>query len=128
MKGPKAGTYEDFAWLGGYPDNVRTNDKGEFWVAIHCRRTFFDQFFKPRPGLKHAFLKLPITVKTIYGLLRGKELGEIYKYNEQGECVDVLADQTGSVVKLVSEVEEHDGKLYLGSVLLPHIAVYTLPK
>jgi hypothetical protein len=41
---------------------------------------------------------------------------------------EVLEDRTGKVVRLPSEVEEHDGKLYIGSVLLPHVAVYTLAK
>jgi hypothetical protein len=129
VKGPKAGTHdENWIWMAGYPDNVRANGKGEFWVALHCRRTFFDMFFKTRPVLKKAFLKLPISLKDLYALLSGKPLGAIYKYNEEGDLLEVLEDQTGEVVRYVSEVEEKDGKLYLGSVLLPHIAVYTLPK
>jgi sugar lactone lactonase YvrE len=129
VKGPKAGTHdEDWIWMAGYPDNIRANDKGEFWVAIHCRRTFVDMFFKTRPALKHAFLKLPISMKVLYVLLSGKQIGLMYKYNEQGELLEVLEDQTGEVVRVISEVEEHDGKLYIGSVLLPHVAVYTLPK
>jgi hypothetical protein len=51
----------------------------------------------------------------------------VIRYGADGNVKEVLEDQTGKVVKLVSEVEEHEGKLYLGSVLLPQIAVYTLP-
>jgi len=36
---------------------------------------------------------------------------------------DVLEDSKGAVVKAVSEVEEHGGKLWMGSVLMPHVAV-----
>lgn len=128
VKGSKAGTYEHFVWLAGYPDNVRTNEKGEFWVALHCRRTMLDMFFKPRPAVKHAFLKLPLSAGTLYTLLSGKPHASLYRYSEQGEILEVLEDKTGSVVQLISEPEEHDGKLYLGSVLRPHVAVYTLPK
>lgn len=128
VKGPKAGTYEHFVWLAGYPDNVRTNEKGEFWIGLHCRRTVYDMFFKPRPAWKHAFLKLPISVRILYTVFSGKPSGVIYKYSEQGEFLAVLEDQSGQKVKLISEVEEHDGKLYIGSVLLPHVAVYTLPQ
>lgn len=120
VKGPKAGTFEDFAWLPGFPDNVRANSKGEFWVALHSRRPALDRFVKP--SLKQAVLKLPIPLNAY----RGKPLGAIYKFGEQGDFLEVLEDQTGAVVQLVSEIEEHDGKLYLGSVLLPHVAVYTL--
>ncbi|KHN36514.1 Adipocyte plasma membrane-associated protein [Glycine soja] len=38
LKGVKAGTSEILAILPGFPDNVRVNGNGDFWVAIHCRR------------------------------------------------------------------------------------------
>jgi hypothetical protein len=37
-----------------------------------------------------------------------------------------LEDSEGKVVKAVSEVEEKDGKLWIGSVMMPFIAVYNL--
>nr|GEV60193.1 protein strictosidine synthase-like 3 [Tanacetum cinerariifolium] len=37
LKGEKAGTTEVMAILPGFPDNVRTNENGDFWVAIHTR-------------------------------------------------------------------------------------------
>lgn len=38
----------------------------------------------------------------------------------------MLEDRQGKVVKAVSEVEERDGKLWIGSVLMPFVAVYNL--
>jgi hypothetical protein len=35
-----------------------------------------------------------------------------------------LEDTKGQVVRAVSEVEEKDGKLWIGSVLMPFIAVF----
>ncbi|GJN25423.1 hypothetical protein PR202_gb13247 [Eleusine coracana subsp. coracana] len=35
LQGSKAGTYEQFTDLPGYPDNVRSNYKGGYWVALH---------------------------------------------------------------------------------------------
>jgi sugar lactone lactonase YvrE len=35
IRGPKAGTSELFADLPGYPDNVRPDGKGGYWVALH---------------------------------------------------------------------------------------------
>jgi hypothetical protein len=72
-------------------------------------------------------VRLPVPVKAVYGLLAGTPKGMVLRYGPGGELREVLEDRTGAVVKMVSEVEEHDGKLYLGSVLLPHVAVYTLP-
>jgi hypothetical protein len=48
------------------------------------------------------------------------------RYGPDGQLKEVLEDQTGKV-QIVSEALEHDGKLYLGSVYLPHIAIYTMP-
>jgi sugar lactone lactonase YvrE len=35
IRGPKANTSEPFANLPGYPDNVRPDGKGGYWVALH---------------------------------------------------------------------------------------------
>ena len=50
----------------------------------------------------------------------------VAKYSEDGKLVQILEDRTGKVVKAVSEVEERDGKLWLGSVLMSSVAVYDL--
>ncbi|KAG0632124.1 hypothetical protein M758_1G305800 [Ceratodon purpureus] len=128
LKGPKAGTHELFADLPGWPDNVRRNEAGDFWVAIHCLRVKSAEILSSMPWLRTLLVRLPVPVKAVYGLLAGKPKGMILRYGPSGELKEVLEDQTGAVVKMVSEVEEHDGKLYLGSVLLPHVAVYTLPQ
>ena len=38
IKDPKAGTSEPLADLPGYPNNVRANLKGGFWVALHLEK------------------------------------------------------------------------------------------
>lgn len=48
----------------------------------------------------------------------------IIKYSPDGELLEILEDSQGKVVRAVSEVEEKDGKLWIGSVLMPFIAVY----
>jgi hypothetical protein len=48
----------------------------------------------------------------------------IIKYSPEGEVLDILEDTKGQVVRAVSEVEEKDGKLWIGSVLMPFIAVF----
>ncbi|ONK68839.1 uncharacterized protein A4U43_C05F16550 [Asparagus officinalis] len=125
LKGEKAGTSETFVILPGHPDNVRTNAKGEFWVAIHCRRTLFLHVFNLCPRLRKFIFKFPIKAQYIYTrYIGGKHHGMIVKYSEDGSLLRVLEDREGKVVRAVSEVEEHDGKLWIGSVLMPFIAVY----
>lgn len=125
LKGEKAGTSDVFAILPGFPDNVRTNEKGEFWVAIHCRQSKYAQFMGQHDRLRKVLLKLPISVKYHYFMLIGGRLHAlIVKYSPSGELLETLEDREGKTVKAVSEVEEKDGKLWIGSVLMPFITVY----
>ncbi|PKA66054.1 Strictosidine synthase 1 [Apostasia shenzhenica] len=125
LKGDKAVRSELFAILPGAPDNVRTNEKGEFWVAIHSRRTSLTCFFGMHPTVRKIFLKLPIRTEIQYKTHIGGRLHAlIMKYGADGQLLKVLEDREGKVVKAVSEVEERDGKLWIGSVLMPFIAVY----
>ncbi|KAL0912080.1 hypothetical protein M5K25_018027 [Dendrobium thyrsiflorum] len=125
LKGEKAGTPELFAIVPGAPDNLRTNENGEFWVAIHCRRRVFTYFFAMYPKIRKIFLKLPIPTKLQYLIHTGGKLHAlIMKYGADGNLLKVLEDRQGKVVRAVSEVEEKDGKLWIGSVLMPYIAVY----
>ncbi|KAG9445245.1 hypothetical protein H6P81_016585 [Aristolochia fimbriata] len=125
LKGEKAGTSETFAILPGFPDNVRTNEKGEFWVAIHCRRSVYTYICGLYPKLRKFLLKLPISAKVQYLLnIGGYTHAIVLKYSPDGEIIQVLEDKQGKVVRAVSEVEEKDGKLWMGSVLMPFIAVY----
>ena len=67
----------------------------------------------------------PIPAKYHYLMqIDGKLHALITKYNPEGEVLDILEDTTGQVVRAVSEVEEKDGKLWIGSVLMPFIAVF----
>eukprot|EP00250_Pteridium_aquilinum_P008444 c17947_g1_i1 orf=87-1343(-) len=127
LKGPQAGETEVMAVLPGYPDNVRMNEQGDFWVAMHCRRNLASMISGALPWLRRAMLQLPIPFKHIYHLFNGgPPHGILAKYSPNGEVLDVLEDVDGSIVKYVSEVDESHGQLLIGSVLLPYIAVYDL--
>lgn len=116
-----------FAILPGFPDNVRTNEKGEFWVAIHTRRSMYTYICAFRTKLRTFLLKLPIPIKFHYLLSIGGRLhAVVIKYGPDGNILQILEDTQGKVVRAVSEVEEKDGKLWLGSVLMSFIAVYDL--
>lgn len=128
LKGEKAGTSEVFALLPGFPDNVRTNEEGNFWVAVHCRLNYYSYINGIYPKLRMFLLKLPIPTKIHYLLQTGGGPSAlVVKYSPEGKLLQVLEDSQGKVVKALSEVEERDGKLWLGSVLMPFIGVYKLP-
>uniref|UniRef100_A0A7N0USU9 Strictosidine synthase conserved region domain-containing protein n=1 Tax=Kalanchoe fedtschenkoi TaxID=63787 RepID=A0A7N0USU9_KALFE len=127
LKGEKAGTSEIFANLPGSPDNVRVNEKGEFWVAIHSFHTRLIHFSAFHPTYRKFLLKLPVSAKLQFLFHQMGLPGAIaVKYSVEGELMEILEDGGGKVVKLISEVHERDGKLWLGSVLMPYIAVYNL--
>ncbi|EFJ32409.1 hypothetical protein SELMODRAFT_230896 [Selaginella moellendorffii] len=122
LKGPKAGTTDVFTTLPGNPDNVRLNERGEFWVAMYSRSSRME-FLASHPRLKTLLLRIPIPLEYTFYYLMGRSYGMVARYSAQGELLEILEDREGKVVKHVSEVEERDGKLWLGSVILPHIAV-----
>lgn len=75
--------------------------------------------------LRKFLLKLPIPAKYHFLMqIGGKPHALIMKYSSAGELLEVLEDSEGKVVRAVSEVEEKDGKLWIGSVLMPFLAVY----
>ncbi|CAB4313541.1 unnamed protein product [Prunus armeniaca] len=127
LKGEKAGTSEVFAVLPGFPDNVRTNENGDFWVAVHCRRNLYTHLCALFPQIRKFLLKLPISAKIQFLIhIGGRPHAVVVKYSPEGKILQILEDSQGKVVKAVSEVEEKDGKLWMGSVLMPFIAVYNL--
>lgn len=113
--------------LPGVPDNVRCNENGDFWVAFHSKRTLVEMYTGAVPWLRHLVAKLPIPSKHLFAMLAPKPHALILRYSSGGQVLEVLEDQPGKVVKAVSEVEEHDGKLYIGTALFPQMAVFTLP-
>ncbi|KAM7257127.1 hypothetical protein ACFE04_012868 [Oxalis oulophora] len=127
LKGEKAGTWDTFAILHGVPDNVRVNKDGEFWVAIHCFRSLYGHVMAKYPKLRNFLLKLPISAKVQYLINLGFRPHAIaVKYSPEGKLLQILEDSQGKVMKVISEVEEKDGKLWIGSVIMPYIGVYKL--
>ncbi|CAL5211278.1 unnamed protein product [Lathyrus oleraceus] len=127
LKGEKAGTSEIMAVLPGPPDNVRVNEDGDFWVALHCRRSMYSYLNGLYPRIRKVILKLPIPTKIQFMFqIGGKQHGVILKYSPEGKLLQILEDSEGKVVRAVSEVEEKDGQLWIGSVVTPFIAVYKL--
>lgn len=129
LKGPSVGKAELFALSPGHPDNVRRNKKGEFWVAMHCKRSRFIERMSPLPWIRAAMARLPIPLPYIYSLmLAARPHAMLARFSEDGELLQVLEDSEGKVVKIVSEGEERDGTLWISSVVVPQIALFSLDR
>ena len=125
LEGPKRGLVELVANLPGFPDNVRLNEKGEFWVAIDCCRTPAQEILTHNPWIRSVYFRLPIRMRYLARFMGMRMYTVVSLFNEKGEVLDVLEDKQGKVMKLVSEVTEAKGKLWIGTVAHNHIA--TLP-
>ncbi|KAI8525312.1 hypothetical protein RHMOL_Rhmol13G0220800 [Rhododendron molle] len=91
LKGEKAGTSEVMAILPGFPDNIRTNEKGEFWVAINSRRTMYGYLCSLYPTLRKFLLKLPIPLKFHIG---GRPHAVVVKYSPEGKLLTDIGRQS----------------------------------
>lgn len=127
LHGPKAGEVDTFAELPGLPDNIRRNSKGEFWVALHAKASPFSRFVITQSWAGNALLRLPLSFKQLHASFAGwKPHSSVMKLSEEGETLQVLEDCEGKALKFASEAEEKDGKLWIGSVIMPFIGIYEL--
>ncbi|CAL9240599.1 unnamed protein product [Arabidopsis halleri] len=97
IKGPKAGTIEDFSSLVSNPDNIRrVGSTGNFWVASVVNKVV-----------------MPTDPKAVKLDANGKVLQTIFLKNEFGNT-------------LLSEVNEFNGHLYIGTLTGPFAGVMKL--
>ncbi|OEL38193.1 Protein STRICTOSIDINE SYNTHASE-LIKE 10 [Dichanthelium oligosanthes] len=96
LRGPKAGQYELMADLPGYPDNVRRDARGGYWVALNQEKARLDATAAP--------------VKHLVGVRLGAD----------GVEVEELTAAKGVTL---SDVAEKDGQLWLGSVELDYVGL-----
>ncbi|EEF32892.1 strictosidine synthase, putative [Ricinus communis] len=127
IEGPKTGNVELVANLPGFPDNIRVNDKGHYWVAIDCCRTRAQEILTHNPWIRSVYFRLPIRMSILARLMGMKMYTVVSLFNENGEILEVLEDPKGVVMKLVSEVREVQGKLWIGTVAHNHIATLPYP-
>ncbi|KAH1077644.1 hypothetical protein GLYMA_19G132400v4 [Glycine max] len=127
LRGPKAGHVDTFAVLPGFPDNVRRNSQGHFWVALHAKGSRFAKWVSSNPWAGKALLKIGFNFKQLHSSFAGwKPHAAAVKLSDKGEILEVLEDCDGKTLKFISEVEEKDGKLWIASVLMPFIGIYGL--
>lgn len=125
LTGPDAGRRETFADdLPGYPDNLARGGDGLVWVACAS----------PRDGLVEALQRGPLwlrrTATRIPDALQPapRRTVRVLAYDGDGRLVqDVAVDKAahGDAFHMVTGVREHDGRLWVGSLHEPAVAVLT---
>ena len=72
------------------------------------------------PSVAKTILGLPFDVMKMYtNLAKWNGRGLMIRLSEEGVVLDVLEDKSGVKWKSVSEVEERDGNLWIGSIHKP---------
>ncbi len=123
LKGPKAGTHQIFIDnLPGFPDNISSNRKGKFWLALFTIRNEAVDKLHPSPFLKAQMSKLP---KAFWP--KPKPYGLVLALDEQGKITQSLHEPTGKHLKEITSAREYSGYLYLGSLHNDRIGKYRLP-
>ncbi|CAI7911988.1 unnamed protein product [Closterium sp. NIES-53] len=138
IKGPKAGTTDLFLDLPGLPDN-RPSPFGVLSSPVFpslpshpplsptTPNPHAPDVLATRPWLRRILMRLPLEVKILYAMIVGAPHGYLIEVDENGEITEVLEDSLGIVVRAISEVEERNGQLWMGSVIMPHLHVLDYP-
>ncbi|NND83775.1 MAG: SMP-30/gluconolactonase/LRE family protein [Acidimicrobiia bacterium] len=114
------GRTEPFATnLPGFPDNL-SHDGTTLWTALASPRQAIVEFMSPRPLLRSISYRLPEALKPApvrHGIVLG--------FDESGTVTHDLQDPTGTVA-ITTSARMADGRLFIGSLKEPHVAVYDL--
>jgi Strictosidine synthase len=93
IRGPKAGKFELFVDLPGYPDNVTRDPRGGYWVAMN-------QLKMNNPDGN------------------AQEHPVAFRLDQHGKILQAL---NGGLTTLISEVHERNGSLWIGSLINPYV-------
>ncbi|XP_033744810.1 adipocyte plasma membrane-associated protein-like isoform X2 [Pecten maximus] len=118
LKGPKAGQTDILADnLPGYPDNIKINSRGNFYVGLGAVRyegvskigPFLD-LVGPYPGIKNFIAK--VTPLFLFDVFVPRH-AIVLEFTPDGKVSTSLHDPTGQVTSAVGEAFEYQGYLYL---------------
>lgn len=122
LRGARAGEREVFVdALPGFPDNVTRSPRGTFWLALYSVRKPLLDRLHPWPRLKELLAKIPDALRP--GPIRS---GYVLELDEDGRVLRTLQDPDGQRLFGTTSALEHDGELYVGSLVAEHIGVLPL--
>jgi len=122
LTGPQAGTRDFLVTdLPGYPDNIARGSDGLIWVSIASPVDPLVERLQRGPmPLRKLVTRIPERLQPA-----PKHTVRAQAYDDAGVLVHDV-DITGSAYHMVTGVREHDGRLWLGSLHEPAIAVVDL--
>jgi len=112
LKEPKMGQNDIFIDnLPGFPDGISSNGRDRFWLALVTpRQAMFDRM-QPYPFMRKMVMRLPKFVQPApqrYSFVLGLD--------PQGRIIQNLQNGSPDCFAEISNVVEHNGTLYFGSI------------
>lgn len=122
LSGPRAGTRDLLAGdLPGYPDNISRGSDGLIWVSIASPLDpVVERLQTSPPVLRRLVTRIPDRLQP-----QPKRTVRALALDDDGTVVRDI-DLPGTAYHMVTGVREHDGRLWLGSLHEPAIAVVDL--
>ncbi len=109
--------------LPGFPDGVSTGQNGVFWVALFSRRNPVLDRLLPHPFWRKMVLRLPQALQP-----KPDHYGFVIGVNDRGEVVRNFQNPAPTAFAPITNVVEHAGRLYLGSLEDKGIGVFLLDR
>jgi sugar lactone lactonase YvrE len=109
--------------LPGYPDNIARGSDGLIWVTIGSPTDPLVERLQTGPmPLRKAVTRIPARLQP-----KPKQTVRVQAYDDEGTLVhdvDVRPSEHGAAFHMVTGVREHDGRVWMGSLHEPAVAVY----
>jgi sugar lactone lactonase YvrE len=111
--------------LPGYPDNIARGSDGLIWVTIASPvDPLVERLQKAPMPMRRAVTRIPERLQP-----RPKQTVRVQAYDDRGALVhdvDVRPADHGAAYHMVTGVREHDGRVWMGSLHEPAVAVHDL--
>ncbi|MDN5745011.1 MAG: SMP-30/gluconolactonase/LRE family protein [Nocardioidaceae bacterium] len=126
ISGPRAGMRDRLASdLPGYPDNISTGSDGLIWITIASATDPVVERLQSAPMIMRKLAtRLPEAIQP-----KPKQTVRVLAYDARGRRVhdlDIEPAHHGAAYHMVTGVREHEGRVWLGSLHEPAIAVHVL--
>jgi sugar lactone lactonase YvrE len=126
LTGDRAGTQDLLCSdLPGYPDNIARGSDGLIWVTLASPTDPVVERLQRGPmALRKVATKVPAPLQP-----KPKQSVRVQAYDDTGGLVhdvDIPPEDRGSPYHMVTGVREHDGRVWVGSLHEPAIAVIDL--
>jgi len=113
LKEPKLG-YDDIFIdnLPGFPDGISSNGRDRFWLALVTpRQELFDRTLLPHPSLRKVVARLPKFLQPA-----SQRYSFVLGLDQSGRVLENLQNGGKDCFAEISNVVEHNGNLYFGSI------------